>query len=59
MVQLEITEEDAAMLVKLLDYYISELRMEIADTDREEMRDKLKGKEKALKSISKALADRL
>ncbi len=59
MIQLELAEEDAAMLVKVLDYYVSELRMEIADTDREEMRDNLKDKEEALRSISKALADRL
>jgi hypothetical protein len=34
-----------------LEYYLSELRMEVAGTDRQEFRDKLKDEEETLKII--------
>jgi len=33
MIQLELTENEAVTLANVLDYYVSELRMEIADTE--------------------------
>ena len=59
MIQLELDDKDAATLVKVLNYYISELRMEIADTGRKEMRDTLKTEEAALKSLAEHLQSKL
>ena len=59
MIQLELNEKDAATLVKVLNYYVSELRMEIADTDRKAMRDSLKTEEAALKSLAEHLQSKL
>ncbi len=55
MVTLELTADDAALLAKVLDYYVSELRMEIGGTDRKTMRDDLKEQEVRLKTIAQSL----
>ena len=51
MVQLELTDTEALDLKKILIYYLSELRMEIADTDSMEFRENLKRKEVFLKDL--------
>ena len=51
MVQLDITNEEQALLVEFLEYYLSELRGEIGDTKRAAMRTALKEKEVVLKKI--------
>ena len=40
MIQLMITEEERELLMDILENEISDLRMEIADTDRREYREK-------------------
>lgn len=51
MIPLELTEEEAGVLKQLLDDNLSDLRMEIADTDAREFRESLKEKKKLLQGI--------
>jgi uncharacterized membrane protein len=55
MAHLDLTEAEAAALIKALDYYISELRMEVTNTDQKDMRDELKAEEQTLKKIVQTL----
>ena len=48
MPQLSLTEQDGATLRKALESYLSDLRMEIADTDAQDFRDALKREEAIL-----------
>jgi len=50
-VQIELNEREARMLERILSAYLSELRMEIADTDSKDFRDELKGREAFLKEM--------
>ena len=59
MIHLDLKETEAAALVKVLDYYVSELRMEVAGTEQKDVRDALKSEEDALKSVLQALKTRL
>jgi DNA-binding MarR family transcriptional regulator len=54
-IQLGLTKEEAAALVKALEYYVSELRMEVSDTEQKDMRDALKIEESTLKKILRSL----
>ena len=51
MIDLKFTNEEAAELKDVLTSYVSELRMEIADTDNFEFREGLKKKENFLKEL--------
>lgn len=55
MVELDLTEEERQILHDVLQSYLSDLRMEIADTDRMDFRDMLKDRkavvQKALDSL--------
>lgn len=51
MVQIEITSEEAQMLLEILETYLSDLRMEIADTDQMDFREGLKKRELFLKEL--------
>lgn len=51
MVRLELTPEEAEVLQKILSIFLSDLRMEIADTDSWEFRQTLKEQEEFLKSL--------
>jgi LPS O-antigen subunit length determinant protein (WzzB/FepE family) len=55
MVTLELSAEDAEMLQHVLENYVSDLRMEIADTDLKDFRDKLKAREAFLKGVIERL----
>ena len=55
MIQLMITEEEQEMLKELLESDISELRMEISNTHRQEYREMLKTRETLMKSIQHKL----
>ncbi|MDO9301319.1 MAG: hypothetical protein Q7T89_08045 [Anaerolineales bacterium] len=55
MIQLMITEEERKLLIDILENDISELRMEIADTDRQKYRDMLKNREVLMKNIQQKL----
>ena len=59
MIRLDLTENEAATLVKVLDYYVSELRMEVTDTDLKDLRDQLKAEEGVLKKMLATLKERL
>jgi hypothetical protein len=55
-VELTLTAEGAALLEEALDEYLSELRAEIARTDRYELRQQLKRKETFLRKILQQIA---
>ena len=55
MSQLIFTEEERELLVEILESEISDLRMEIADTDRRGYREMLKNREILMKSIRQKL----
>jgi hypothetical protein len=55
MIQLNLTGEERDILREALRSYLSDLRMEIADTERKEMRENLKNEERVLKKIIEAL----
>jgi hypothetical protein len=51
MVQITLTLEEAATLQEVLASYVSELRMEIANTDSMDFREKLKQKKEVLNRV--------
>jgi len=51
MIRLELTDDDAKVLREALESYLSDLRMEVADTDRQNFRDGLKQEEATIKTI--------
>lgn len=55
MVHLELTPDEAETLGMVLDSYLSDLRMEIADTDRLEFREMLKERKAVLNKVLEAL----
>jgi hypothetical protein len=55
MIQLMLTEEERDLLIEILENDKSDLRMEIASTDRLGYRDMLKNREALMKSIQQKL----
>ncbi len=55
MVQLTLSQEEAKTLKDVLTDYISDLRMEIVDTEEQEFRESLKKEEETLKKILESL----
>jgi hypothetical protein len=53
---LQLSAEEAGALHEVLTEYLSDLRMEIADTDSFELRETLKGTERLLKRLLGDLA---
>ena len=51
MARIELTDNEAETLKEILGSYLSDLRAEIADTDRLEMREALKEKEAFLNKL--------
>ncbi len=51
MIQIELTSEKAEMLREILSTYLSDLRMEIADTENMSFRESLKKKEEFLNEL--------
>lgn len=51
MKQLQLSAEEQRVLVEVLEADISDLRMEIADTDNADFREMLKQKERVMKHI--------
>lgn len=51
MVQIELTPTEAEVLKMVLEDYLSDLRMEIADTDSMDYRDKLKARKMLLRKV--------
>jgi len=48
MIQLDLSNEERLVLLEMLETDLSDLRMEIADTDRQEFREMLKGRKAIL-----------
>jgi len=55
MIHLDLNDEEKAILGEILQSYLSNLSYEIADTDLQEFRDKLKAKRVVLEKIHKSL----
>ncbi len=51
MVRLTLTAPDAATLKKALETYLSDLRMEVADTDAHDVREDLEQEESVLRRL--------
>jgi predicted transcriptional regulator len=51
MVRIDLTQPEAVILRDVLENYVSDLRMEIADTDSMDLREELKGREALLKHL--------
>ncbi len=49
--QLNLSDSELLVLKKVLDNYLSELRMEIADTDQMDYREELKQEEIVIKKL--------
>jgi hypothetical protein len=56
MIRLELSDEEATVLREALEFYMSDLRMEVADTDRQDFRNRLKQEEAVIKKILGLLA---
>ncbi len=52
---LNLSSEQAETLARVLEDYVSDLRMEVANTDSQEFRDDLKKKELFLKDLLRQL----
>ena len=57
MAQLTLNNDETEMLKEVLVSYLSDLRMEVADTDRKEFREGLKAKEVFLKDLINRLIE--
>jgi hypothetical protein len=57
MVQINLTTDEVVMLSDILKHYLSDLRMEVADTDTLDFRDKLKQEEAFLNRVLQQLGD--
>jgi hypothetical protein len=55
MIHLELDEAEVTILRETIEAVLSDLRMEIADTDRQDYRDMLKGRKRALNKVLAAL----
>jgi hypothetical protein len=53
---LELSSEEAYVLRETLQSFLSDLRMEIVDTDRKDYRDQLKHRRELLERVVEALA---
>jgi hypothetical protein len=51
MIQLSLTDSESSILRKILECYLSDLRMEIADTEEAPFRERLKQEETAINKI--------
>lgn len=51
MPKLELTDDEALLLKEILQSYLGDLRMEIADTDLQSFRNKLRSNEELIKRI--------
>lgn len=51
MLQIDLSREELRILEDVLESYLSDLRMEIADTDRKDFRDGLKERKRVLNAV--------
>ncbi len=55
MIQLDLNDSEKNLLIEALESYLSDLRYEIANTDSQDYREKLKEKKAALEKTLSAL----
>jgi len=55
MIQIDLSDSEKQLLIETLESYLSDLRYEIADTDLQEFREKLKHKKTILEKVLAAL----
>ncbi|MDD1677406.1 MAG: hypothetical protein LUQ40_06705 [Methanomicrobiales archaeon] len=55
MMQLDLTNDEISVLRKMIEIYLSDLRMEVADTEDQKFREGLKQEEITLKKILQML----
>ncbi len=55
MINLDLTKEENDILAMVLESYLSDLRMEIADTDSMDFRESLKKRKDVLKKVLETL----
>ncbi len=55
MIQLDLSDEEQRTLLEMVQTLLSDLRMEIANTDRKDFRDMLKGRKAILVKLIEAL----
>lgn len=58
-VQLTLEPEEVALVLRVLTYYLSDLRMEIRTTDRRQLRQELEGEESALSGLLNRLSSHI
>ena len=51
MYTLNLTQKEVSVLKNVLEAYLSDLRMEVADTDKQDFRNSLKEEEETIKEI--------
>lgn len=56
-IELNLTEEDAEIVIEILDNYLSDLSMEITDTDSMDFREKLKSRRTSVQRVLKILRE--
>ncbi len=54
-INLNLDEKDVKILIEVLENYLSDLSMEITDTDKQEYRENLKSKRLSIQRILKAV----
>jgi hypothetical protein len=54
--QIELTDQEAELLRDVLEEYVSDLRMEVANTESMDFREALKEKERILKGLVERLS---
>ncbi len=59
MLHVDLTAEEKEVLLEVIENYSSELGLEIADTDRKAMRDRLHAQRNVLKKIADSLSHTL
>lgn len=57
MVQIDLSPDEVEVLVEVLNTCISNLRMEICDTDRKDFREEIKERKELLMKVVEALQD--
>ena len=55
--EFNISEKDVEIIIEVLDSYLSDLGMEITDTDSMEYREKLKSKRNSIQRVLKSLRE--
>ncbi len=56
-IELKLSEQEAEIILEILDNYLSDLSMEITDTDSMEFREKLKSRRTSVQKVVKILRE--